>query len=294
MNQKVLFLKGLPASGKSTFARDMVKFPNSGWLRVNKDDIRKGIREEQPNISRHDLEKLAIDLEDERIEYYLQSGFNVVVDDTNLNPVHENRIRKIVENYAAGTRNIVEFEVKFFDVPLEECLRRNREREGQAKVPDRVITDMYNKWLRPKRVSAPDYIPGKRNVIIVDLDGTLALFDGNPYDRDFENDVLNEPVAKIIKTLFWDDYDVIITSGRNSKFSEVTKQWLHKNNIDYNHLYMRAEKDNRKDSEVKLDFYNQYIKGQYNVFFVLDDRQQVVDLWRSLGLVCWQVADGNF
>tara|TARA_R110002020_G_scaffold227539_13_gene438195 strand:+ start:10087 stop:10632 length:546 start_codon:yes stop_codon:yes gene_type:complete len=59
-------------------------------------------------------------------------------------------------------------------------------------------------------------------------------------------------------------------------------------------LYMREEGDNRKDSIVKREMYEEYIKPHYNVKLVLDDRNQVVDMWRELGLPCWQVAAGNF
>jgi len=296
MNQKVLYLKGLPASGKSTYAKSLVADTFNKWYRANKDTIRVWIRGHYENLTRSEMEKMTIEQEDTDIRVALIKGYNVVVDDTNFNPIHEKRIRKIVEDYAANTRNIVEFEVKFFDVPLEECLRRNRERQGDARVPDKVITDMYNKYLKPKRPDAPERVIGARDAIIVDLDGTLALFEGSPYDRDFSKDIRNEPVARFIRDMFWDDYDVIITSGRNDKFRKVTEDWLDydNNNIPYTHLYMRKDGDFRKDSEIKLDIYNNHIKGKYNVYLVLDDRNQVVELWRSLGLTCWQVADGNF
>jgi hypothetical protein len=57
---------------------------------------------------------------------------------------------------------------------------------------------------------------------------------------------------------------------------------------------MRSAGDMRKDSIVKEEIYRQEILGRYNVWFVLDDRNQVVDMWRLLGLRCLQVAPGNF
>ena len=60
-------------------------------------------------------------------------------------------------------------------------------------------------------------------------------------------------------------------------------------------LYIRREGDHRKDSFVKYDMYNKYIKGHFEILYVLDDRNQVVDMWRNaLNLTCLQVADGNF
>jgi hypothetical protein len=57
---------------------------------------------------------------------------------------------------------------------------------------------------------------------------------------------------------------------------------------------MRETGDNRKDSIVKEEIYNRDILPEYYVSFVLDDRQQVVDALREMGLQVWQVARGDF
>jgi hypothetical protein len=57
---------------------------------------------------------------------------------------------------------------------------------------------------------------------------------------------------------------------------------------------MRKSGDYRKDYEVKKEIYETYIKDKFNVLCVLDDRQSVVDMWRSLGLTCLQVNYGDF
>ncbi len=54
---------------------------------------------------------------------------------------------------------------------------------------------------------------------------------------------------------------------------------------------MRRDKDNRKDSLVKEELYLEHVAGNYEVAFVVDDRNQVVAMWRSLGLSCFQVAE---
>jgi len=139
----------------------------------------------------------------------------------------------------------------------------------------------------------------KPKVVICDLDGTLSLFEKvdksqphyrNPYDASTcDNDLLNEIVAEII-----DDYFVILVSGREDKYKAPTLRFLEKHNIRYENLYMRKSGDNRKDSIVKKEIYEEFIKPNYKVKFVLDDRNQVVEMWRSLGLTVLQVADGNF
>jgi len=57
---------------------------------------------------------------------------------------------------------------------------------------------------------------------------------------------------------------------------------------------MREAQDTRKDSIVKQELYQKYVQDKYNVSFILDDRQQVVDMWRSFGLTVFQVAEGDF
>lgn len=57
---------------------------------------------------------------------------------------------------------------------------------------------------------------------------------------------------------------------------------------------MRPEGDIRKDSIVKRELFEKYVRPYYNIEFVLDDRNQVVEMWRSLGLKCLQVAEGDF
>jgi hypothetical protein len=57
---------------------------------------------------------------------------------------------------------------------------------------------------------------------------------------------------------------------------------------------MRKYGDFRQDSIVKQEIYEQLIAPDYDILCVLDDRQQVVDMWREIGLTCLQVAPGDF
>jgi len=136
-------------------------------------------------------------------------------------------------------------------------------------------------------------------VVICDLDGTLCLFEKedktqphyrNPYNASTcDNDLLNEVVAGIIK-----DKRVIFVSGREDKYIAPTERFLNTHNLKPLALLMRRTGDFRKDSIVKKEIYEAFIKPFYDVEFVLDDRNQVVEMWREQGLICLQVADGNF
>jgi hypothetical protein len=136
-------------------------------------------------------------------------------------------------------------------------------------------------------------------VIICDIDGTLALLgDRDRYDPTTGEDLLNNPIANILKVynnqnLF--PVELVLVSGREDKYRDITEKWLTKHGIThYKGLYMRKTGDFRKDTIVKKELYEKYIKGKYDVLFVLDDRDQVVRMWRDEGLTCLQVAYGNF
>lgn len=137
--------------------------------------------------------------------------------------------------------------------------------------------------------------------IICDLDGTLALYgDRNPYDRDFTKDDINVPVGRLVLKYIGGSTQVIFVSGRKDIYRDQTEQWLKDNGFLYygELLFMRKTqpkgKQEPKDVLVKQEIYENEIKNKYNVLFVLDDRNQVVDFWRSQGLTCFQVAEGNF
>lgn len=140
----------------------------------------------------------------------------------------------------------------------------------------------------------------KPNAIICDLDGTLSIFEkidkSKPHYRNQYNastcdqDLLNPVVASIISKFD----NIILLSGREDKYEEPTRKFLTKHNIKFNKLIMRKSGDNRKDSIIKHEIYTQQIEPNYNILFVLDDRNQVVQMWRSIGLTCLQVADGDF
>lgn len=136
----------------------------------------------------------------------------------------------------------------------------------------------------------------KFKAIIVDIDGTLAKMNGRgPFEwLRVGEDKVKEPV-KMIVNLYFEKGRVIIFSGRDEVCRPQTEQWLSDNGIRYNRLLMRPEGNNEKDSIIKRRLYDNNIAGNYDIDFVLDDRNQVVDMWRKdLGLTCLQVDYGDF
>lgn len=279
---KVLFLKGLPASGKSTYAKKLVSdFPNK-YKRINKDDLRSMLdcshwskgNEEFVIFTRNSMARMALEL-----------GYDVIIDDTNLHPTHKETMMLIASDCGA------EFEEVVFDTPVTECVERDSKRENP--VGAKVIFNMYNQYLK-KTVPFVDTIP---NAILCDIDGTVARMNGrSPYAwSKVDTDLPNKEVIDIVEAMEKQGYEIIFMSGRDGSCFDATRDWLLKHtNLQDFRLFMRTAGDSRKDNIIKEELYRSQIEGKYNVSFVLDDRNQVVDMWRGLGLRCLQVDYGSF
>jgi predicted kinase len=279
---KVLLLRGLPASGKSTYAKELVS-KDHNWVRVNKDDLRAMMN---GGVFSRKLEEQIVITERELVENALKIGKNVVVDDTNFNLAHERYFSQLARYYKA------EFEVKFFDTPLEECIKRDNKRPNG--VGEAVIYKMYDQYLK-LQPAVYEHNKNLRTAILCDIDGTLAhMKDRSPYDWGRVDTDKVDPTIKNLLNAIESKYVIILTSGRDEVCREKTEKWLRKNDIPYGMLLMRPEGDIRKDSIIKREIFETHIRPYYNVEFVLDDRNQVVEMWRSLGLKCLQVAEGDF
>ena len=290
----VLILKGLPASGKSTYARKLVDENKGMWKRLNKDELRAMLDNSEHSVAN---EKFVERVRDMMLIEALKEGKHVVIDDTNLSDRPIERITQVVQNYIKTTDNQVKIEFRTMETSLEECLVRDEVRE--KKVGPEVIMKMYRTHIL-KDERGPHYQPQDDTLppaILCDLDGTLAIIhDRSPFDGlRCETDLLNEPIAEIVKNYAALGVKIILMSGRDEVARRPTINWLTYNKISYDALYMRATGDARKDSIIKKELYEAHIEGQYLVKFVLDDRNQVVDLWRlELGLPCLQVNYGDF
>lgn len=282
--------KGLPGSGKTTWAKEYQK-KNPSTVLVNKDDLRNMLHQ---GVHSKGREKFVLGVRNWIIVDALMEGHDVIVHDTNLNPIHEETMRKFIEDINRTSIKGSECELviqNFTNIPVEECIKNDAKR--QSYVGEKVIRQMFNQYLRPTPIKI-EYIPGVPRTILCDLDGTLALFgDANPYERDFDKDEINAAARYVLDGN--DDWNTIVfVSGRSDKFKSVTETWLDRYGFGKYPLFMRKDGDVRKDVLVKKEIYETEIKGKYNVLFVLDDRNSVVEFWRSEGLTCLQVADGDF
>ena len=134
----------------------------------------------------------------------------------------------------------------------------------------------------------------RADAVIVDIDGTLALRgDRSPYEwsRVLE-DMPNAPVVRLVTELSRQS-QIIYVSGRSDVCRAETELWLIRNCVK-GKLHMRRSGDHRMDALIKEEFFRSTISGQWNVWMVLDDRDQTVKMWRQLGLTCMQVALVSF
>lgn len=137
-----------------------------------------------------------------------------------------------------------------------------------------------------------------QSAILVDMDGTLCHREGytsrGPYE--FERageDGCDAVVADIIHR-FSHDHAIIIFTARPAKVEFICRRWLKQHGIHFDQIFTRKDEDNREDSIVKWEMYEEYVKPFWSVEFILDDRQRVVDMWRSNGMKVLQVAPGDF
>jgi len=309
---KVTICRGLPASGKTTWAK------KQDAVRINKDDLRAMLDNSKWSGKR---EKLVLDTRDSIMVKALRQGRNVVIDDTNLHPKHINRISEVVEAQAQIDGVKYEWEIKDFDISLHDAIKRDVKRE--RSVGEDVIRNMYNQFIRPTKKVVNDPLLDAINwdddgntvitkeaderanlpdAVMFDLDGTLAILgDRNPYDASqCEYDKLNIPVFNVLRMYQNDGYKIIICSGRSEEYVEQTDKWLKKNGIAPDLFIMRDPEDKDEngqripDNELKEKMFMEHIYNKFNVEVVYDDRQKVVDMWRDLGLTVFQVADGRF
>ncbi|UWP83939.1 AAA family ATPase [Dactylosporangium fulvum] len=293
--------RGLPGSGKTTWAKEQAHL-----VRVNRDDLRRMLHGGRvaEDEHRNRAERQVTAAHHAAVEALLRVGAHVVCDDTNL------RSRVVREFAELAAKCGASFAVRdFTDVPLEECIRRDALRSGGDRVGEDAIRSMHQRYLAGRTLPLPlpvldatngeMYVPppDAPRAVLVDIDGTVALFNGrSPYDMSrVSTDLPNAPVIAAVRAMHAAGHEIVFCSGRSDDCREETAVWLEEHvGVPYSGLFMRQFGDQRRDSVVKAEIFEKEIRSRFHVVGVFDDRQQVVRMWRSLGLTVFQVAEGDF
>lgn len=311
---KLTIIRGLQASGKSRLAHAMVaeslKDPKSKpAMIVERDALRymAGLgTKPSPYEDTITLQQHAL------IQAGLKAGRHVISSDTNLNVRYVKELAKIADKFGA------EVEVVDVDTPLETCIERDyqRKRAGTLHyVGEDVIRATHKRYFakgnfpanplinRPEPVKLVPYVrdTSKPKAKIYDVDGTLLNHGDRRSPYDYTKVHLDEPHEDIVQQMRDDyalGYDLIVLSGREDSCRQATEESLRKHTqlpVGYEiPVFMRKTGDDRADFIIKYEIFMSEIANNYNVVSVYDDRNQVVDMWRSINVRCYQVAPGDF
>lgn len=255
----------------------------------------------------------------------LLNGENIIIDRMNFNRQQRSRFLDEAKLHDYTTKIVVLHENQ------KTCLERMLKRQGHETIKDEknaraALHTFFTKYERPTADEADEvvfvYPEGEKpSAVLCDLDGTLCNIDHRLHfvqgegRKDWKNflynipgDSVNEWCRTILSGLVnhpYNDTQIVYCSGRGSEYRGQTKEWLIEHNcwnycVDTttddrgSHLYMRERGDHRTDyivKEIILDF---EILTRFKPLFAIDDRKQVVDMWRRRGIVCLQCAEGDF
>ena len=133
---KLIICRGIPASGKTFWAKQWVLEDPEHRVRINQDDIRLMLGKYWvPN-----REPLVQHIQKEALIEALDRGYDIVIDNTNLN-------KKVLDFYRALVidhgNHAIEFK-DFFDTSLSVCIERDKNRDVQ--VSEKIIRNFYNNY----------------------------------------------------------------------------------------------------------------------------------------------------
>lgn len=306
MDKRVLIIcRGIQGSGKSTWAKQWCHEDPEHRVRFNNDDIRNMLGDYWvPN-----REKLVTEAKANMITFALIKGYDVVVDNMNLNPKEDEWIRTLCANIEKDKGTHVDIEYKDFWTPVEECIRRDAMRPNP--IGEKVIRQTWRRYkdfiiheeimaAKAKSLVQDTNLPA---AIIVDMDATVCLnTSGRPFygEGAAEGMLTDEPITPVIELIrnFCDNYPakLIILTGREDtpEVRKATEQWLENNWLHPDILLMRPVKSFTAGPICKKKLYEDNIKGKFYIPFVLEDNCKCVEMWRNEGLICLQPNEGKF
>ena len=295
MEKRVILMVGPCGSGKSTIAK---RYITKGYVYINQD------------AQGRDHLRL--------FEEAIKNGKNTIVDRMGFTKQQRSRYTDLAKQHGYTTT------IKVLHESYETCLSRCLAREGHETIKDieaakGALNMFFSKYERVEDDEADSverYWPqsDKPMAVICDLDGTLCNIehrlhfvqrpkgtkkDWKGFFDGMDNDEPNRWCADFVR-FYASKYTIVYCSGRPDDRRRQTNEWLKKHNLLFpsyegaNYLFMRNRADHRQDNiakEIILDF---EILTRFTPYLMVDDREQVVKMWRKRGYTCLQCAEGNF
>jgi predicted kinase len=308
--RNIYILYGPPLSGKTTFSNLITKHDKDIKI-ISRDVIRDNLNDHS-NLP--EIENIITKIEESYFSSLI-TQYDIICDNTFSKVKYIKDFLNLIKKSKIKTKvRLVDFSDIPFDTLLERSLDRDRKVDPvvikkiftRCKQNLKGVIELINNFnndssfiseYKPMIISKIPTINNNDRAIIVDIDGTLSHSGGlrSPFEYDkVINDDIDEIIRDIVTSYKNSNHKIIIISGREDSCYNMTCDWLNKHRVPFDFLYMRKSKDFRKDAIVKKEIFDKYIKDNYNVLFCLDDRNQVVEMWRSIGVKCLQVQEGNF
>ena len=298
MNKKLILTRGIQGSGKTTWARQWVEEDPENRVRINNDDIRNMLGKYWVTSR----ENLVSSIKKNMTEEAINRGYDIVVDNMNLNP-KEILFWKDMVKMANMDPDGYQYEIEFKDffIPLEECIRRDAMRPNP--IGEKVIRETWKRYKHfiqttevEKYVDNLRKYTGKPKCIVIDMDSTMCFnttkrpWYGDGAAEGMLNDIPNTGVVDIVRDLS-KIYSIVVATGRDTTQAEVTKEWLAKQGINPDEFYFRTNKDYRKGVVVKKEQIEAILE-KYDIVAIFDDCEPIVDMYREMGLTVLQPNKG--
>lgn len=290
----LILCRGIQGSGKSTWAKAWVAENPKQRVRFNNDDIRN-------MAGPYSMDQEALVKFEKRafVEKAMTLKRDIVVDNMNLNPDEVKFYEDLITQYNKSHADQYELQFKDFFIPLAECIKRDSLRPNP--IGEKIIKMTYRRYAQfldhmhnMEFSKAACAVKDKSRAIIVDIDGTIALnLNKRPYYGEgaaegMKYDVPIDGVLEIVRNY---PHTVFFVTGREGlqDVMEATMEWLKKYvGHDRFKVFYRSKGNFTSGPDCKKQIYESFIKPLYSIDFVLEDSTKVVNMWRSLDLICLQ------
>lgn len=304
--RKIILTRGIPGSGKSTWARAWVEESPETRIRINYDDLRNmmgpyWVPSREPMLDHIIWPAI-------NAAAYNDLSYDMVIDNMNLNPKVWKKFEDWVETFNKSsfvTEHDVQYVLEFKDffIPVEECIKRDAMRP--KPIGEKTIKDIWRKYrhfIQTTQVeklvnNLVEYDPNKEDCIVIDMDSTMCFntskrpWYGPGSTEGMITDIPNKGVVDVVKAMQDADYNIIVCTGRNEAQREVTEQWLKGHYIEPTEIYMRNDYDYRKGVEIKEELIKQILQ-KYNITAIFEDCEPIVQKLRDMGLTVLQPNKG--